>query len=345
MFQFLKRHIVAILLLAGVSTGCSWVKDDLSGCPKGFKIQLKVEASISTEGGFNATAFRDEVQDLTLFVFDSNGTYVGHYSEQGQALKQNDYTLDIPIDPGHYKAVAWTGLGDSHYITSSLVEGQTKIEELTVLLERDANNCQNDYLKPIWNGYIDDIEVVQNVYKVYEIPMCKMNNSFVIVLQDFNGNPIKAETFTFEIRSANGHMAYDHSLIPDETINYGAYFTQTVNISDYDDTKASNADITVARAEMNTLRLVKGNSTRFILKEKAGGKEVLDINLIQYILLTREYYQDRVGTKLTDQQYLDYEDKFSIIFTIMPTGSILNPYALVELSINGWVLRPQDAIL
>ena len=72
---------------------------------------------------------------------------------------------------------------------------------------------------------------------------------------------------------------------------------------------------------------------------------VLDINLIQYILMTREYYENRVGAKLTDQQYLDYEDKYSLMFTMMPTGSIINPYAMVELRINGWVLRPQDAIM
>ena len=104
-------------------------------------------------------------------------------------------------------------------------------------------------------------------------------------------------------------------------------------------------NLTVARAELNTLRLVKGNDTRLVLRERAGGKLVLDINLIQYILLTREYFEGRVGIKLTDQQYLDYEDRYSIIFTMMPTGSIINPYALVELRINGWVVRPQDAIL
>ena len=72
---------------------------------------------------------------------------------------------------------------------------------------------------------------------------------------------------------------------------------------------------------------------------------VLLVNLIQYILMTREYYENRVGAKLTDQQYLDYEDKYSLMFTMMPTGSIINPYAMVELRINGWVLRPQDAIM
>ena len=177
--------------------------------------------------------------------------------------------------------------------------------------------------------------------------MHKTNNNIVVVLQDFNGNPISGDTFTYEIKTANGRMAHDHSLLEDDVISYGAYFIETANLSDYDDTKSENPqmDLSVARAELNTLRFVKGNDTRLVIRERAGGRLVLDINLIQYILMTREYYENRVGVKLTDQQYLDYEDKYSIIFTMMPVGSIINPYTLVQLRINGWVLRPQDAIL
>lgn len=346
MFQHLTRYIAAVLLLAGIA-GCSWVRDDLTDCPKGCQVQLKVEAGISTEGGFNAAAFRDEVQSLSLYVFDSNGKFVGQFSEQGDKLKQGDYTVDVPIDPGHYKAVAWTGLEDDHYIVSGLVPGTSTIEDLEVLLERNSENRQDEYLGPVWHGKIDDIEVKPNVYQVYEVPMRKTNNNFVVVLHDMNGNPIKGDTFTYEIQSANGRMAHDHSLLEDDVLKYGAYFVETANLSDYDDTKGEEpvVNLTVARAELNTLRLVKGNPTRLVIRERAGGKLVLDINLIQYILMTREYYENRVGAKLTDQQYLDYEDKYSLMFTMMPTGSIINPYAMVELRINGWVLRPQDAIM
>lgn len=348
MFQRLTKNVAAFLLLAGIA-GCSWVRDDLTDCPKGCQVQLRVEAGVSTEGGFNASAFKDEVQDISLFVFGDDGTFVGQYSEHGDTLKMNDYTVDVPIDPGHYKAVAWTGLEDEHYIFSGLVPGESDIEDLEVLLARDSENRQNDYLGPMWHGIIDSMVIKPGAYNVYEVPMRKTNNNFVVVLHDMNGNPIEGDTFTYEIRSANGRMAHDHSLLEDDVISYGAYFVETADLSDYDDSKAEEEEpatkLTVARAELNTLRLVKGNDTRLVIKESAGGRPVLDINLIQYILLTREHYEDRVGVKLTDQQYLDYEDKYSLMFTMMPTGSIVNPYALVELRINGWLLRPQDAVL
>ena len=346
MFQTITRRLALTLMLAGV-LGCSWVHDDLSECPKGCQVQLEVDAGISALGSLGAIHFAEEVYDASIFVFSSEDRYVGHFSEHGDALKQNNFILDLPLEPGHYKIVAWTGLADEKYIASQMKPGESTTNDLRVLVDRDDDNRQDQYLHPLWHGMVEDIEVKPRCYPRYSAQMKKTNNNFVVVLQDFNGNPILGDTFTYEIHSANGHMAHDHSLLDDDVIRYGAYHVETASLSDYEGSKAEDAeyDLTVARAELNTLRLVKGNDTRFVLRERAGGKLVLDINLIQYILLTREYFEDRVGLKLTDQQYLDYEDKYSIIFTMMPTGSIINPYALIELRINGWVVRPQDAIL
>lgn len=346
MFRRITGMLVIALLLAGAA-GCSWVRDDLTDCPKGCQVRLRIDAGVSAAGSLNAMSFAEEVNDADLFVFDSDGTFTGRFNEQGEALKQNDYVLDIPVDPGHYTIVAWTGLADDHFILAELKEGVSTLEDMELLLERDEQNSQNEYLHPLWHGMIKDVEVKPRCYPLYTVNMKKTNSNFVVVLHDMNGNPIKGDTFTYEIQSANGRMAHDHTLLEDDVLSYGAYHIETANLSDYDDTKAEDAavNLTVARAELNTLRLVKGNPTRLVIRESAGGKLVLDINLIQYILMTREYYENRVGVKLTDQQYLDYEDKYSLLFTMMPTGSIVNPYALVELRINGWILRPQDAIL
>ena len=346
MFQRITRQLAVALLLAG-AMGCSWVHDDLVECPKGCQVQLEVDAGISAVGTLGAIHFAEEVHDASVFVFSSDGRYVGHFSEHGDALKQNDFILDLPLEPGRYKVVAWTGLADDNYIASQLKPGESTCDDLCVLVDRDEDCRQCEYLHPLWHGMIEDVEVMPKRYPSYAVPMKKTNNNFVVVLQDFNGNPIKGDTFTYEIHSANGHMAHDHSLLEDEVLKYEAYHVETASLSDDVPAKGDDAayDMTVAKAELNTLRLVKGNDTRLVIRERAGGKLVLDIDLIRYILLTRENFEDRVGVRLTDQQYLDYEDKYSIIFTMMPTGTIINPYAMVELRINGWVLRPQDAIL
>ena len=347
MFQKITRLIASALMLAG-AIGCSWVKDDLSGCPQGCRLQFTVEDDVAAAGGYNASVFAAEVSDLTLFVFSSDGTYVGQYSEQGDALKQSDYTMDIPVAPGHYKMVAWTGLEDSHYSVSGLQEGVSKLKDLEVLLDRDSENRQNDYLHPLWHGMLENVEIKKDVYSRYTMNMSKANNGFVLVLQDMKGGSIKGDTFTYEIVSANGRMAHDFSIVDDDEISYGAYFVESADLSDYDSAEPEeNAEInlTVARAELNTLRLMSDKSTRLIIRERHTERLVLNIDLVQYILLTRERYEQKVGVKLTDQQYLDYEDSFSLMFVMMPTGSIVNPYAMVELRINGWVVRSQSAEL
>lgn len=344
MFQKITRLIASALMLAG-AVGCSWVKDDLTGCPQGCRLQFTVDAEVAAAGGYNASVFAAEASDITLFVFSSDGTYVGRYSEQGDALKQSDYTMDIPVAPGHYRMVAWAGLEDNHYSVPDLQEGVSRIEDLEVLLDRDSENRQNDYLHPLWHGKIEDVEVKKDVYSRYVMNMSKANNGFVLVLQDMTGGSIKGDTFTYEIASANGHMAHDFSLMDDDKISYGAYLVESADLSDYDSAEPeedAQMNITAARAELNTLRLMTDKSTRLIIRERHTERLVLDIDLVQYILLTRERYEQKVGMKLTDQQYLDYEDSFSLMFVLMPTGSIVNPYAMIELRINGWIIRPQN---
>lgn len=347
MFQNITRLIASALMLAG-AVGCSWVKDDLSGCPRGCKIHFEVDASVEKAGGYNSSVFAHEASDLTLYVFSSDGTYVGRFSEQGDALRQSDFTMDVPVDPGHYDLVAWTALEDSHYTAPDLQEGVSTIDDLHVLLERDQDNRQNDCLVPLWHGMLEDVEVKEDAYRRYTMNMSKANNDFVVVLHDMSGNSIKGDTFTYEIVSANGHMAHDFSLINDDKVSYGAYLVETANLNDYDSGEPEeNAalNLTVARAELNTLRLMKDLNTRLVIRERHTESLVLDIDLIQYILLTRKHYESKYKVSLTDQQYLDYMDSFSVSLVVMPTGTIVNPYALVELHINGWILRPQSGIL
>lgn len=348
MFQRLTRLMAAAFFLASVA-GCSWVRDNLDGCLKGFRVQFTVDgvAPIPTKGAQSVTDLIYEVNDVSLFVFDSEGTYVGRFGEDGDVLKQNGYAIDVPVGPGRYKVVAWTGADKENYELSSLREGVSGIKDLELLVSRDENNRQDNYLHPVWHGIRTDIEVLPGRYPSYSVELKKINKNFVLVLQDMKGNSIKGDTFTYEIQSANGRMGYDASLLRDDVINYGAYLVESEDLSSDAATGVENPQVTysVARAELNTTRLHENNRTRLVVRERATGTLVLDIDLIRYILLTRERYEGAVGRKLTDQEYLDAEDSFSLMFVMMPTGSIVNPYALVEFRINGWVVRLQDAIL
>ena len=93
--------------------------------------------------------------------------------------------------------------------------------------------------------------------------------------------------FTFRIVADNGYMDYDNSLLADPAVTYLPYYTENVEIAADPDPAATVTDQLVAVAEMNTLRLMAGKNYRLIVRHKAFEEDVLNINLNNYLLLTK----------------------------------------------------------
>ncbi|MGV8090936.1 MAG: FimB/Mfa2 family fimbrial subunit [Mangrovibacterium sp.] len=345
--------VLKIILVSFLSAGipaCSWLKDDLDDCLTGCKIEFRVAMDVEYNGLFNAQAFYNEVEDVNLWVFDSNGIYIEKYTEQGEILKQNDFTIDLPLQPGRYKMVVWTGLLDGFYEVPELTAGVSTMEDLTLRMKRDADNRQNNQITPLWHGIISDVEVKYGRYTLITVGLVKDTNTLIAVMQDVWGNNLDSEDYDFEIIADNGYMDYKNQLLDDDDIRYGAYYTQTaevdadnefntLNRSGEEDTKK----FSVARAELNTLRLMTDRRTRFVVTEKATGRKLMNINLTQYLLLTRTLYEGKYGVKISDQEYLDYEDTYSVIFFLTSSGG--GSYVCTSLKINGWTIRLNDAEL
>lgn len=342
------KIVLACLLLAEMSA-CSWMKDDLDDCSTGCKIQLQMAMGVEYSGLFNAQAFYNEVEDVNLWVFDSNGIHVGTYTEQGEKLKQNNYTLDIPLPPGHYKMIVWTGLRDDFYEVPDFTAGVSRMEEMTLRLKRGEDNCQNRQITPLWYGIISDAEVKYAEYTLLKAELVKNTNTLIAVMQDVWGNNLKGEDYNYEIIADNGCMDCHNRLLNDDDISYGAYLTQTAEVdadNEFGGTRADGKSVSsfkVARAELNTLRLMTDRKTRFVVTEKATGRKILNINLTQYLLLTRELYEGKYGVQISDQAYLNYEDTFSVIFFLTPQGD--GAYICMSLNINGWTIRLNNADL
>lgn len=337
-------RLAAALLAVMAWSGCAWVHDDISRCPKGFNVMLR-QKLLSSSGEHAVGILADEVNDATLFVFDADDSlFVSKVTATGDELRENGYKVHVPTDPGRYIIIGWAGLSDSSYILPETVAGSTHLKDFTLLLDRDEEGRQNEYLTPLFHGMTEVVIVKEHQCRTVFMDMTKNTKNFVIVLQDYGGQSIKAETFTYKIISDNGKIDHANNIITDNPVSYGAYFIETVALDSKADDDAVMS-ITAARAEMNTLRFTKDCSTRFVLNERAGGKKVVDIDLSGYILLTKEHYENKIGKNLSDQEYLDSEHVFSIVFFMMPTGSIVNPYTVVSLKINDWIIRLNDAVL
>ena len=86
-----------------------------------------------------------------------------------------------------------------------------------------------------------------------------------------------------------------------------------------------------AVVDMNTMRLMEDRKTRLVLTEKASGKRVFDINLIDYLAMT-----NAEGKNLSTQEYLDRQSNYHIIFFLSES------WLAVQIVVNGWVHRIQE---
>ena len=92
---------------------------------------------------------------------------------------------------------------------------------------------------------------------------------------------------------------------------------------------------------MNTLRLMENDDTRLRLIYQPSGKEIFDIPLTQYLLLSRNVET----TYMPPQEYLDRQDRYNLIFFLDSTNDPQQPYICLQMKVNGWIIRINNAEL
>ena len=124
--------------------------------------------------------------------------------------------------------------------------------------------------------------------------------------------------YNYEIIESNGHLGHDNSLQDDDVLSFRPYYME-------------QKDPATAFVDMNTMRLMANRKTRLVLTEKASGKKVFDINLIDYLAMT-----NAEGKNLSTQEYLDRQSNYHIIFFLSES------WLAVQIVVNGWVHRIQE---
>ena len=137
--------------------------------------------------------------------------------------------------------------------------------------------------------------------------------------------------FRLELTARNGCM--DHRNTPTDSVFtcYLPFMQESANLE----------DIQVVHAGMNTLRLMENDDTRLRLIYQPSGKEIFDIPLTPYLLLSRNVET----TYMPPQEYLDRQDRYNLIFFLSPTEDPQKPYICLQMQVNGWIIRINDAEL
>lgn len=348
----IAMHVLAPAAATIGLAGCNGlIYDDQGDCDPYYKVRFVYDRNLKFSDAFPA-----EVHDVTLYVVDkATGTVVWQKHEDGEELRREGYLMDVDVTPGTYTLMAWAGTG---HRTSFSVADTDVLKGLRCRLTdrhdpEPGHACAvegphvNSDLARLYHGLESDIvfEDKQGTH-VKTVHLTKNTNSVHIVLQHLSGENIDHRDFTFTVTDDNGHMDYDNSLIPDGHITYTPHDvssgTAGVDVPDYAGGSMIGRTVTqvsAAVAHLTTSRMVKGNDMRVKIYNKKG-ECIVSVPLIDYALLVKGKYKNpSTGALLDDQEYLDRQDDYSMVFFLDENGRWMNSY----IYINSWRVILQDA--
>lgn len=93
------------VLFVALSTACEPIFDDLSDCFGGIRLRFVYEYHMMR----GANAFPGYVDCIDVYVFDEEGRYVTCLTETSEALRDENYRIDLSLEPGTYEIVAYGG--------------------------------------------------------------------------------------------------------------------------------------------------------------------------------------------------------------------------------------------
>ena len=297
------------LLLLLVLFSCTSIDETLPECRLYVRFRYDYNMEFSD-------AFASQVNRVDVFVFDKDGTFVIKKSEQGETLG-GSYRMPLPLPAGEYRIAAWAGMSDDFEMPEP-VAGKTTLEELTVRMKREESLVHNKALNPLWYGGVQAVSFTGRQEQTETVSLIKDTNKFRFILQKSGpGEELDINDCLFEIRADNGYYDWNNDLLDDDMISYRPYYLE----------KVEDVGIVV---EMNTMRLLEHKKVYLTLTRKSDGKELMRIDLIPYLLLTK-----MEGHNIPAQEYLDRQSEYAIVFFYNP--ELLN-FLSTKIVINGWII-------
>lgn len=311
-----KTATILLALCALFCSACSWVDDNTDDCPTGCWLKLSY-----TYNMLDVDAAATQVKDATLFILDREGNYIAREDVDSVTLHQNECTIQVPTLPaGDYTFLVWAGLADSLY----------RHTPASLELLRDEAGEQSGRLSSLFHGRLDNVHI-SGEYQFLALSLTKDTNTLSCILQSQSAAPLDADDFRLELTARNGLM--DHRNTPMDSVAtcYLPFMQESADLE----------DLQVVHAGMNTLRLMEDDDTRLRLIYQPAGETLLDIPLTPYLLLSREVE----ATPMPAQEYLDRQDRYNLIFFLDPTDDPLRPYICLQMKVNGWIIRINNAEL
>jgi len=297
-----------VLIGSLIMTSCDSFNEDLLEC----RLFVKFKYDYNMEF---ADAFHSQVDKVELYVFDKDGKFLFKQAEEGSTLGTGSYLMEVKLPVGQYQFMAWAGAHDSYDITS-LQAGVSSIADLKLQLKREETLIIDKELEPLWYGEINNVDFTGTTDQTEVINLIKDTNKVRFVFQGSNEDSwgVDVNAYTYEIIESNGYLAHDNSLLGDDNLSFRPYHIEQKNLA-------------AGIVELNTMRFLANRNARFVVTEKATGKKVFNINLTDFLVMTKIE-----GYNMSAQEYLDRESEYKIVFFFADN----DPWLVLQININGW---------
>lgn len=312
-----------MILLSWSFVSCDkCIYEDLSTCP--LRVQLRYDYNMQY-----VDRWHREAEDVHLYVFDEAGRFVSEMVNAAAPYEEKQ-TFELQLAPGNYTIMALCGhrMG-TLYKESKLQVGTSTMKDLLVQISRAEDKRIDAELPPLLYGVSKEVKIQGDGSRLIVVPMAKWTNSIRLVMQDLSEggkSNIKLENYDFRITAPNGRYNGAGEVLTDDVLTYTPYYAEQLK---------GTGGIAV---EFNTLRLLTNQKQRLIITERATGEELLNVDLLSLLLQTKFY----ANNKLSDQEFLDREDRYVIIFAFDGKPVTRETFLAVNVWINTWLIRSQD---
>ena len=344
-FKALSRllPVLAAVMLASCD---GMIYDEEGDCDPHYKVRFVYDRNLKYTDAFAA-----EVDEVTLYIVDTDGNIVWQKHEAGDELKTGSYQMDVEgLAPGTYSLIAWCGSG--HKTDFATPDDATKHTHLQATLggrtPHDAGwdfagSAVRDDFRDLYHGKLMDVTFPDSQgTHVFDVHLTKDTNDVHVVLQHLSGDPVDENKFLFTIEEENGLMDWDNTILPDEPLRYYAHTVTNgyagVDVPDYKgdgeggDSRAITA-VSCAVADFQISRITREKRCFVRIYRRDDHGLVAAIPIADYAIMTKGQHK-----KLSDEDYLDYRDDYSLVLFLDDNGRWLK----TQIYINSWHLVLQN---
>ena len=269
--------------------------------PTVYYVQFKYLLNMQNTDGFS-----NNVNAVDLYVFNTSGTFVTKYHEEGAPLTQEGYLMELTDLPaGTYHLIAWCGSnGYTNFFTiPSVISNRSDVTaELNTENGVSKTNLPALFHGQLENAVYNDDEGAQ----IHTILLTKDTNNINITLQHKSGLEFTKERFQVTLTDNNGYMLANNSVpSSNEMVEYLPFKTSLGTTRA--ETMGNFLNVELATSRLMTDHAETSRIT--VIDTENNDKVIFSIPLVKWAIQLRssEY------KKWEDQEYLDREDHFNLM--------------------------------